>query len=90
LAWLLPPSGGLVSLTGVPRAGAPLVFYRRQGGIGLATLRRFLDRVALDSGLLDLQLGEGLRLDHQPASEAVALRLPSSAARSLQIGDVLR
>jgi hypothetical protein len=40
--------------------------------------------------VLDFQVGEGLRLDRQLVSEAVALRLPSSAAPSLEIGDVLK
>jgi hypothetical protein len=83
-------TGRLVSITGEARTGLVLGFHGRQGGIGLATLRRFLDRVALHSGLLDLQVGKGLRLDRELLGNAVALCLPSSAARSLEIGDVLK
>jgi len=43
-----------------------------------------LPPLALEGGLLDLQVGEGLRLYRELVGEAVALRLPSSAARSLR------
>jgi hypothetical protein len=45
----------------------------------------------LHSGLPDLQIGQGLRLDRQPVSEAVALGLPWLVVpRSLEVGDVLK
>jgi hypothetical protein len=70
-----------------------IVFGARQG-------RQIFDRpqvsldlpaLALDGGLLDLQVGEDLRLNRELVGKAVALGLPSSfAARSLEIGDVLK
>jgi len=59
------------------------IFHRTKISLDGATL-------ALHSGPLDLQVGEGLRLNHQLVGKAVALGLPSSAARSLEIGDVLK
>jgi hypothetical protein len=46
--------------------------------------------LALRSGPLDPQVGEGRCLDRELADKAVALGLPSSAALSLEIGDVLK
>jgi hypothetical protein len=46
--------------------------------------------LALHSGPLDLEVGRGLRLDHKLVGEVVALGRWSSAARSLEIGDVLK
>jgi hypothetical protein len=55
--------------------------HRTKIGLDDATL-------ALDGGLLDLQVGKGLCLDRKLIGKAVALRLPSSAVRSLEIGNV--
>jgi hypothetical protein len=39
----------------------------------------------LDGGLLDLQVGEGHRLDRKLAGKAVALALPSFVARGAKL-----
>jgi hypothetical protein len=51
-----------------------------------------LQALAHDRGLLDFQVGEGLRLDREFVDEAVALRLPPFVVprRSLEIGDALK
>ena len=41
--------------------------------------------LALDGGLLDLQVGEGHRLDRKLAGKAVALALPSFVARGAKL-----
>jgi hypothetical protein len=63
---------------------APLRQLGRTGWRDISPDRIGLDgtTLALRSGLLDLQVGEGLRLDLKPVSEAVALGLPSSVVRS--------
>src|SRR5258706_91908 len=43
--------------------------------------------LALHSGLLDRQVGEGLRLDCELVDKAVALGLPSFVVRSAELGD---
>ncbi len=48
-------------------------------GLNRATL-------ALHSGILDLQVGEGLRLYHELVGKVVALSMSSSAARSFARG----
>jgi len=44
-------------------------------------------RSPLYSGLLDLQVGDGLRLDRELVGEAVALGLPSFVVRGAELGD---
>jgi hypothetical protein len=41
--------------------------------------------LALDHGLLDFQLGKGLRLDHELVGKAVALSLPSFVVRGAEL-----
>jgi hypothetical protein len=43
--------------------------------------------LSLHNGLIDLQVGEGLRLDREPVGEAVALGLPSFVVRGAELGD---
>ena len=43
--------------------------------------------VAVDLGLLDLQVGEDLRLDRKLVGKAVALGLPSLVVRGAEVGD---
>jgi hypothetical protein len=43
--------------------------------------------LALDGGLLDLQVGEGLRLDRELVGKAVALRLPPFVVRGAELRD---
>jgi hypothetical protein len=51
-----------------------------------------LPPLALEGGLLDLQVGEGLRLDPEHIGKTIALGLPSFVVRGaeLEIGDVLK
>ena len=43
--------------------------------------------LALHSGLLDLQVDEGLRVNRELAGKAVALGLPSFVVRGAELGD---
>jgi hypothetical protein len=43
--------------------------------------------LALDGGLLDLQIGEDLRLDRELVGKAVTLGLPSFVVRGAELGD---
>jgi hypothetical protein len=43
--------------------------------------------LALHSGLLDLQVGEGLRLDRELVGKTIALGLPSFVVRGAELGD---
>jgi hypothetical protein len=51
-------------LVGLAEQGGE-IFHRTKIGLDLPAL-------ALDGGLLDLQIGEGLRLDREPLGKAVA------------------
>jgi hypothetical protein len=57
-------AGRLVSLTGEPRTGPALAFHGRQGGVGLATVRRFLDH-AVNLSKTPVEVGDvvGSHLD---------------------------
>ncbi len=48
-------------------------------------VRLDLAPLALHSGLLDLQVGEGLRLDRELVREAVALGLPPFVVRGAEL-----
>ena len=76
-----PPQDGLV----VGAKQRRQLAHRTKVGLHGATL-------ALDGGLLDLQVGEGLRLDPEHIGKTIALGLPSFVVRGaeLEIGDVLK
>src|SRR5258708_39757460 len=67
-------TGRLVSLTSEPRTGPALAFHGRQGGVGLATLRRFLDR-AVNLSKTPVEVGDGLGRHLDPGGKRRVPRL---------------
>jgi hypothetical protein len=74
-------SGGLVSLTGKPRTGPALAFHSRQGGVGLATLRRFLDR-AVNLSKTPVEVGDVVGSHLDTSRQGRVLRLEPSHSRT--------
>jgi hypothetical protein len=64
-------------LVGLAEEGGE-IFHRTEIGLDSTTL-------ALHSGLFDLQVGEGLRLDRELVREAVALGLPPFVVRGAEL-----